>query len=108
VTDREIESVVGFLKTLDVEAETVDITHDDESGEANDSEGSGSGYDALYDQAVDLVCRERKASTSYLQRHFQVGYNRAARMIDRMEADGVISASNAVGRREVLAPGRRI
>jgi S-DNA-T family DNA segregation ATPase FtsK/SpoIIIE len=52
---------------------------------------------------VALVCRERKASTSFVQRHLSIGYNRAARIVDQMEAEGVISAANRVGKREVLA-----
>ena len=64
---------------------------------------SSNGEDALYDQAVALVCRERKASTSFVQRHLQIGYNRAARIIDRMEAESVISSANHVGKRDVLA-----
>ena len=59
----------------------------------------------LYRQAVAVVCRERKASTSFVQRHLQIGYNRAARIIERMEAEGVVSAANHVGKREVLARG---
>ncbi|NBC33147.1 MAG: DNA translocase FtsK, partial [Alphaproteobacteria bacterium] len=62
----------------------------------------GSSGDDLYDQAVALVARERKASTSFVQRHLQIGYNRAARLIDRMEAEGVVGKANHVGKREVL------
>ena len=59
--------------------------------------------DALYDQAIALVAREGKASTSFVQRHLQIGYNRAARLIERMESEGIISAPNHVGKRQVLA-----
>jgi len=60
---------------------------------------------AAYDKAVALVCRERKASTSFVQRHLQIGYNRAARIIERMEAEGIVTPANHVGKREVLARG---
>ena len=63
----------------------------------------GEDADELYDMAVSVVCRERKASTSFVQRHLKIGYNRAARIVDQMEAEGVISAANHVGKREVLA-----
>lgn len=63
------------------------------------NEGSG---DELYDRAVALVASEQKASTSFVQRHLQIGYNRAARIIEQMEKEGVISTANHVGRREVL------
>jgi len=66
-------------------------------------EESGGSGDVLYDQAVALVCRERKCSTSFIQRHLQIGYNRAARVVERMEREGVVSAANHVGKREVLA-----
>jgi len=59
----------------------------------------------LYDQAVAIVLRERRISTSYLQRQFRIGYNRAADLVDRMEKEGVISKPNIAGKREVLAPG---
>jgi S-DNA-T family DNA segregation ATPase FtsK/SpoIIIE len=69
--------------------------------------GSGAGPDGddLYNRAVALVVREKKASTSFVQRHLQIGYNRAARIIEQMESDGVISQANHVGKREVLAGG---
>jgi S-DNA-T family DNA segregation ATPase FtsK/SpoIIIE len=105
VTDREVEAVVRFLKEQGEPTYIDDVTRDDEEELAPEGEEGGSG-DALYDQAVALVCRERKASTSFIQRHLQIGYNRAARIIERMEKDGVVSPANHVGKREVL--GRNI
>src|SRR5882757_4320084 len=67
-------------------------------GEEADSES-----DQLYDQAIALVARERKCSTSFIQRYLQIGYNRAARIVERMEREGVVSGANHVGKREVLA-----
>src|SRR3546814_17579851 len=64
----------------------------------------GSG-DELFDRAVRLVCQERKASTSFIQRHLQIGYNRAARIIEQMEKEGIVSPADHVGRREVLGSG---
>ena len=63
----------------------------------------GEGGEGLYEQAVDVISREGKASTSFLQRSLKIGYNRAADLIDRMEGEGLISAPNHVGKREVLA-----
>ncbi len=104
VTDREVESVVRFLKEQGTPTYIDDVTRDDEEEmppEAGPfSEGSD---DGLYDQAVALVCREGKASTSFVQRYLQIGYNRAARIIERMEKEGVVSTANRVGKREVLA-----
>ncbi len=103
VTDREVESVVRFLKEQGEPTYIEDVTREeDEPGLDPDSDGGGSG-DTLYDQAVAIVCRERKASTSFIQRHLQIGYNRAARIIERMEKEGVVSPANRVGKREVLA-----
>ncbi len=81
-----------------------DITEDEDSdfGAATDDTDDGEGGN-LYDRAVALVCRERKATTSYLQRRFGIGYNKAANLIEQMEKAGVISAPNHVGKREVLA-----
>ncbi len=106
VSDEEVERVVSFLKAQGAPNYIDDITEDDggASGEVfGGDEESGSGNE-LYDQAVALVTRERKASTSFVQRHLQIGYNRAAKLIERMESEGVVSAANHVGKREVLAP----
>jgi len=104
VTDREVESVVRFLKEQGEPTYIDDVTRDDEEEMPPEtgafSEGSD---DGLYDQAVALVCREGKASTSFVQRYLQIGYNRAARIIERMEKEGVVSTANRVGKREVLA-----
>ena len=64
--------------------------------------GASDGEKGLFDQAVDLVSREGKASTSFIQRHLGIGYNRAAKLIEQMEKEGVVSAANHVGKREVL------
>jgi S-DNA-T family DNA segregation ATPase FtsK/SpoIIIE len=105
VTDDEVEQVVSFLKSQG-EPEFVDAITDGELPDGMPAAGLGGGgdnVDELYDQAVALVCRERKASTSFVQRHLQIGYNRAARIVERMESEGVVSPANHVGKREVLA-----
>jgi S-DNA-T family DNA segregation ATPase FtsK/SpoIIIE len=105
VSDREVESVVKFLKAQGTPDYIEDVTAEEEEfGEDGElpGEGGGSG-DELYDKAVALVCRERKASTSFVQRYLQIGYNRAARLIERMEKEGVVSQANHAGKREVLA-----
>ena len=103
VSDVEVERVVAHLLSQG-EPDYVEAVTDDTDAErfGFDAPGGDSG-DELYDRAVALVCRERKASTSFVQRHLQIGYNRAARLIERMEVEGVISQANHVGRREVLA-----
>jgi S-DNA-T family DNA segregation ATPase FtsK/SpoIIIE len=105
VSDKEVETIVRFLKEQGEPAYIDDVTEEEESLDSEEvmpGAGGGSGDD-LYDQAVALVCRERKASTSFVQRHLQIGYNRAARLIERMEKEGVVSGANHVGKREVLA-----
>ncbi len=102
VSDREVEEVVEHLRTQGEPAYVEEVTEDDEAGlPLGEGEGGGSGDD-LYDQAVAVVAREGKASTSFIQRQLQIGYNRAARLIERMEAEGVVSRANHVGKREVL------
>ena len=114
VSDEEVERVVSALKSR-AEPDYIDeITEDDKGGgsgggsgnSVDDDDDAGSG-DQLYDQAVALVTREKKASTSFVQRHLQIGYNRAARIIERMEEEDVVGTANHVGRREVLAPPPR-
>ncbi|HZS84358.1 MAG TPA: DNA translocase FtsK 4TM domain-containing protein [Stellaceae bacterium] len=103
VGDKEVEAVVAFLKSRGTPTYLDEVTEDEDAPlDAVPGEEGESG-DGLYDQAVALVCRERKASTSFVQRHLQIGYNRAARIIERMEQEGVVSAANHVGKREVLA-----
>ncbi|HWD58605.1 MAG TPA: FtsK/SpoIIIE domain-containing protein, partial [Stellaceae bacterium] len=114
VSDEEVERVVSFLKAQADPDYIEEITEDDKGGGggggaggfADEDDDAGSG-DQLYDQAVAIVTRERKASTSFVQRHLQIGYNRAARIIERMEEEGVVGTANHVGRREVLAPPPR-
>lgn len=107
VADGEVEAIVNHLKTQGEPIYVDAVTEDDDDG-GFDGEGAASGGgnrnsgDDLYDQAIDLVARQRKASTSFIQRHLQIGYNRAARLIERMEREGVISKANHVGKREVL------
>lgn len=103
VKDEEVERIVSFLKTQGEPSYIESVTQDDEEDStASTTEGSTDGRDQLYDNAVNLVVREGKASTSFVQRHLQIGYNRAARIIDLMEKDGVITAANHVGKREVI------
>ncbi len=107
VSDAEVEKVVAHLKAQGepeyLESITVEARNDGLLSLGGADSGGGSAEDALYDRAVALVCRERKASTSFVQRHLQIGYNRAARIIERMEAEGVVGPANHVGKREVLA-----
>jgi S-DNA-T family DNA segregation ATPase FtsK/SpoIIIE len=106
VSDEEVERVVSFLRTCGIPDYIDQITEDDDAplDPLRRDEDIESG-DKLYAQAVSVVCRERKASTSFVQRNLQIGYNRAARIIERMEAEGIVSGANHVGKREVLARG---
>jgi S-DNA-T family DNA segregation ATPase FtsK/SpoIIIE len=103
VSDDEVEKIVTFLKSQGTPTYIDGVTESEEEAEAfgGGDAGEGSG-DALYDQAVAIVLRERKVSTSFIQRHLQIGYNRAARIVERMEKEGLISAANHVGKREIL------
>ncbi|MEP4378136.1 MAG: DNA translocase FtsK 4TM domain-containing protein [Alphaproteobacteria bacterium] len=105
LADTEVEDLVAFLKAQG-EPEYIDAVTEDEGAADGipgfeSAEGESSGDD-LYDQAVALVAREQKASTSFIQRHLRIGYNRAATLIEQLENDGVVSQANHVGKREVL------
>ncbi len=106
VRDSEVEAIVAYLREQGTPDYLEEVTEDTESdGGLGDGMGNPEGGEvgnALYDMAVDIVQREGKASTSFLQRSLKLGYNRAATLIDRMEREGVISGANHVGKREVF------
>ncbi|HEY5338359.1 MAG TPA: DNA translocase FtsK, partial [Rhizomicrobium sp.] len=112
VTDHEVEDVVRFLKSQG-QPEYLDAVIEDpeEDGDNADpygmSSGGGDSGDDLYDKALAIVARDRKATISYIQRRLEIGYNRAARVIERMESEGVVSKPNHKGLREVLLPDHR-
>ena len=101
VSDVEIEKINNFLRSQ-AEPDYIDeiLNYVDEK-EIGESKSQGE-KDELYQSALEIIRTEGKASTSFLQRKLQIGYNRAARIIDMMEADGVVSKANHVGKRDVL------
>ena len=108
VNDNEVEKVVDFLRKQkkpnyveEVTEETDDLNTNNSYSKSN-TEISDKDED-LFNQATDFICREGKVSTSFIQRHFQIGYNRAARIVERMEKEGIVSKPNRVGKREILA-----
>ena len=104
VSDSEVETVAAFLRAQGQPQYLEDITaaEDDEGEDGGAGEGGMSGDD-LYDRAVAIVTRDRKASTSYIQRRLQIGYNRAASLMEKMEREGVVTAANHAGKRDILA-----
>jgi S-DNA-T family DNA segregation ATPase FtsK/SpoIIIE len=106
VSDEEVETVAKFLREQGQPQYLEEVTAGaDEDGEDTGGGaflGEGGGGNDLYDQAVAVVTRDGKASTSYVQRRLQIGYNRAASLIERMEREGVVSAANHAGKREIL------
>jgi S-DNA-T family DNA segregation ATPase FtsK/SpoIIIE len=106
VADDEVEKVVRHLKAQGAPEYLEAVTRGDEEDEDgavfdNTGMGGGEGND-LYSQAVQIVLRDRKASTSYIQRRLQIGYNRAATLMERMEQEGVVGQANHAGKREIL------
>ena len=104
VSDDEVQAVADFLRKQGEPDYNEKVVAEEEEADAVPSGGTGDllGGNSLYDQAVQLVIREQKASTSFVQRHLKIGYNRAATIIEEMEGNGIISAANHVGKREVL------
>ncbi|PKP63838.1 MAG: cell division protein FtsK, partial [Alphaproteobacteria bacterium HGW-Alphaproteobacteria-8] len=107
VSDEEVEEVVRHLKTLGAPEYVAAVTEggdDDGPTTVDDLLGlsSEATEEQLYDRAVAIVARDRKCSTSYIQRKLQIGYNRAARLVEEMEAQGVVTPANHVGKREIL------
>ena len=110
VSDQEVEEIVNHLKSFGAPEYVSDV----QDGPDEDSEseidlvlglgGNTTGEDALYDQAVQIVIKDRKCSTSYIQRKLAIGYNKAARLVEQMEDCGLVSAANHVGKREILVP----
>ncbi len=110
VSDEEVDAVAKFLRDQGEPQYVDDVTEapdDDEDGGGSSGGGAMSEAEGadLYDQAVAVVTRDKKASTSYVQRRLQIGYNRAASLIERMEKEGVVSAPNHAGKREILVKG---
>ena len=114
VSDDEVHRVVAYLKSQGepnyiegvLEGGTVDGEGGDLGGDLGLSGGAGDEKDPMYDQAVEIVLKNRKASISLVQRHLKIGYNRSARMLEEMEKAGLISSMSGSGQREILVPAR--
>lgn len=108
VDDHEVQNVIAHIKQTGEPNYIEEILQENTASipglSGGDSDGGGAESDALYDQAVEIVLESRKASISYVQRRLKIGYNRAARMVEEMEAAGVVSQVTSSGTREVLAP----
>ncbi len=112
VSDEEVEEIVNHLKSFGAPDYVSGVVEGPDEDKAADIDavlglstgGNTNGQDALYDQAVAIVLKDRKCSTSYIQRKLGIGYNKAARLVEQMEDEGLVSASNHVGKREILVP----
>jgi len=110
VSDEEVEEVVNHLKSFGAPEYVSGVVEgpDSETQSSIDQVlglgGNTTGEDALYDQAVAIVLKDRKCSTSYIQRKLAIGYNKAARLVEQMEESGLVSPANHVGKREILVP----
>ncbi|NTT84559.1 DNA translocase FtsK [Tabrizicola fusiformis] len=112
VSDEEVEEIVNHLKSFGPPSYMSGVVEGPDEDSASDIDmvlglGSGEGGDdALYDQAVAIVAKDRKCSTSYIQRKLGIGYNKAARLVEQMEEQGVVTPANHVGKREILIEER--
>ena len=111
VSDEEVEEIVNHLKAFGPPEYMSNVLDgpDDEKASNIDAVlgltgGNTNGEDALYDSAVQIVVQDRKCSTSYIQRKLAIGYNKAARLVEQMEDEGLVSPANHVGKREILIP----
>ncbi|MFQ1701129.1 DNA translocase FtsK 4TM domain-containing protein [Loktanella agnita] len=110
VSDEEVEEIVNHLKSFGPPAYMSGVVEGPDDEKSSDIDmvlglgGNSDGEDALYDTAVAIVIKDRKCSTSYIQRKLAIGYNKAARLVEQMEEEGVVSAANHVGKREILVP----
>ncbi len=111
-SDEEVEEVVNALKAYGPPVYVNDVSEGSSDDKSSDIDmvlglgGNTNGEDALYDQAVAIVVRDRKCSTSYIQRKLSIGYNKAAKLVEQMEEESVVSQANHVGKRDILVPER--
>jgi S-DNA-T family DNA segregation ATPase FtsK/SpoIIIE len=111
VSDEEVHRVVAYLKAQGGEPNYIDGVLESAVSDSDGNDFAGEGgdsneKDALYDQAVEIVIKDRKASISYVQRKLKIGYNRAARLLEDMEKAGMVSALTSSGQRDILVPPR--
>jgi len=110
VSDEEVEEIVNHLKAFGAPDYINGVVEGPDEDKENSIDavlglgGNTDGEDALYDTAVAIVAKDRKCSTSYIQRKLAIGYNKAARLVEQMEDQGLVSAANHVGKREILIP----
>jgi S-DNA-T family DNA segregation ATPase FtsK/SpoIIIE len=110
VSDEEVEEIVNHLKSFGPPSYMSGVVEGVDEEKSSDIDmvlglgGNTDGEDALYDTAVQIVMKDRKCSTSYIQRKLAIGYNKAARLVEQMEDAGLVSPANHVGKREILIP----
>ncbi|MFV0493142.1 MAG: DNA translocase FtsK 4TM domain-containing protein [Pseudorhodobacter sp.] len=110
VSDEEVEEIVNHLKSFGPPHYMSGVVEGPDDDKADDIDlvlglgGNTEGEDALYDQAVAVVAKDRKCSTSYIQRKLGIGYNKAAKLVEQMEENNIVTAANHVGKREILLP----